>query len=65
MRGSSLYLHDHDGGPHVAPNPHRKFVAHWRSVHRRQAIRIIESADDSAFDKEALVKELDEKLLSR
>lgn len=60
MRGSSLYLHDDNGGPHVPPNPHNKFTAHWRAVQRRQALALIESAEDvDASDKAALTEELD------
>jgi hypothetical protein len=58
MRGSALYLNDGNGGPHVPPNPHRKFTAHWRAVHHRQAVALIESAEDGAFDKGALIAEL-------
>ena len=29
MHGSALYLHDHNGGPHLPPNPQRKFRGHW------------------------------------
>ena len=62
MRGSALYLHDHNGGPHVTPNPHRKFASHWASQHRRRAVQLIESAEDGAFDKAALLAEVDEML---
>ena len=63
MRGSALYLQDHNGGPHVPPNPHFKFVTHWREVHRRRALQVIESADDGAFDKQALVQEMESMML--
>ena len=33
MRGHALYLQDHNGGPHVAPQPHAKFHSHWRPKH--------------------------------
>ena len=63
MRGSALYLHD-EGGPHVPLHPRNKFGAHWKALHRREAMALIESAADGAFDKAALVKELDELLLA-
>ena len=59
MRGSALYLQDTNGGPHVPPRPHAKFVAHWRAA-ARQALEMIECAADGSFDKAALVRELDE-----
>ncbi len=37
MRGSALYLQDHNGGPHEAPRPKAKFTAHWRAVLRARA----------------------------
>ena len=39
-------------------------VAHWRSVHRRRALAVIESAEEGAFDKEAIVQELDAMLVA-
>ena len=60
MRGSALYLQEGTCGvPHVPPHPHRKFVAHWRNRHRRLAMRVIESAEEGAFDKKKLIAELE------
>ena len=61
MRGSSLYLQDHNGGPHVPPAPYNKFTRHWRAVHRRRAMELIESAGE-AVDRVALVAEVDAQL---
>jgi len=63
MRGSALYLHDSNGGPHVPPHPHTKFMAHWRSANRRRAMRLIGSLpEDGSIDKPLLVRELDSHL---
>lgn len=63
MRGSALYLHDSNGGPHVPPHPHAKFMAHWRSANRRRAMRLIGSLpEDGSIDKPLLVRELDSHL---
>ena len=43
MRGSALYLHDGNGGPHVPPNPHRKFTHHWASRLRARAEAFLQS----------------------
>ena len=37
MRGSALYLHDHNGGPHVVPNPFHKFTQQWTATLRGRA----------------------------
>ena len=40
MRGSALYLHDHNG-PHLPPHPSRKFRDHWKA-------RLTDKARESA-----------------
>ena len=61
MRGSSLYLQDHNGGPHVPPAPFNKFTNHWKAVHRRRAMELIESAGEQV-DRAALVTEVEAQL---
>jgi hypothetical protein len=48
MRGSALYLHDHNGGPHEAPHPKAKFVAHWRQILRGQAEAMLSEMAEAA-----------------
>ena len=43
MRGSALYLHEGNGGPHVPPNPHCKFMQHWATRLRARAEAFVNS----------------------
>jgi hypothetical protein len=60
MRGSSLYLQDHNGGPHEAPNPCRKFSAHWRGKLCSRAEAAIRHAKLAVVEEERLITELNE-----
>ena len=44
MLGSALYLHDHNGGPHVPPNPFNKFTQHWTATLRGRAQSFLRGA---------------------
>ena len=66
MLGSALYLQEHSGGPHEPPRPKRKFVAHWRRVHRARGMELLRrmaEADveryDAARDEPELMRLLD------
>ena len=54
LRGSALYLHDGNGGPHVPPNPARAFDAHWESKLRERARAAVEELRAKGFDPEIL-----------
>jgi len=41
MRGSALYLQEHNGGPHEAPRPKHKFDEHWRGINRDRGLGTI------------------------
>ena len=47
MRGSSLFLQEHNGGPHSGDRPHTKFTEHWHARQRERVASLLALLDAS------------------
>jgi hypothetical protein len=55
MRGHALFLADDNGGPHIPPNPARKFESHWivrQAAGARQVLGRLEPSEALQLPKE-------------